>query len=315
MDWNLKKRLLIRRLIQMRHPLWTVIPESVQLDTQNFCNLDCQYCNVQHSFNLPKGQMPMEMISYILRYFGRKPFFSIAPFMNGEPMLDNRLPEICSMAKDLCNTMCVIDTNGTVVEGRKHLLHANLKIVRFTISAATPETYEIVHGKPLYKEAIETLSFFMQNKSPHQTAWLHFIATKDNIHELDQWIKQHQGIGRTIFPVHRSERIQIDSELVKTELMDKPFFVMPNNSILPTVSERVKKLKPCPCWDIMGIAWTGEILQCIDFPYRYNYGKVGERDLLEAWKERNRNGMDNDCCNSCSLRFATWKEVIHKWVR
>lgn len=298
---------------KLKGPIWTRHPETIQLDTHNFCNLDCTFCNVQHSFNLSKGTMPSKTIEYVLKYFGKRDFFAIAPFLNGEPMLEKRLPQIIDMAKNYCNTQCIIDTNGTVYKNRHLLVHSNLWKVRFTISAAVPETYELVHGKPLFREACRTLYWFLAKKHPNQVAWLHFIATKDNIHEVDRWIKRFRGVGRTIFPVHRGKH-KINSEQVQTGELTKPFVVTADNQRLALRPTSEAETNPCPCWGIMAIGWDGEIMQCTDFPYKYNYGKVGEVDLLEAWQERLKNKMDNPCCRSCSIRFPNWKKVLGKWV-
>ena len=306
-----------------RKPTWPKHPTTVQLDTHNICNLKCEYCNVQGGFNLPRGEMPFETVKYVLKYFGDRKIrlWCVAPFMNGEPLLDERLPKIFDMARGLARTSCVIDTNGTVYRNKHFLVHSNLRLVRFTISAATPETYEKVHGKPYLNRALATFYWFLSHKLPHQRVWLHFIATKNNIHELNQWINQFKGVGRTVFTVHRgifknnSKQVALKDfpSFLKDALPNEPFMVNEQNKVEPVGPWRGNRFAPCQCWGIMGIGWNGQIMQCVDFPYRYNYGKVGEVDLLEAWRERLRNKMDNPCCNSCSVRFPNWKKIMDRW--
>ena len=257
--------------------------------------------------------MPTETIEYILKYFGNRLLFSIAPFLNGEPMLDDRLPSICSMAEKYNKTQCIIDTNGTICEKRENLLHRNLRLVRFTISAISPETYEKVHGKPYFDRATSTLQWFLKNKLPTQSAWLHFIACKYNEHEIEEWSRHYRGIGQTIFPLHRSD-VQKNSEMVKGDRVKEPYFVFPNGSIRKLYDKQTV-MKPCPNFDILAVSWDGRILQCCDFPYDYNYGRVREVDLDWAWHERNRNKMDNACCSNCSIRYPNWKAIIDKWIR
>ena len=308
------KRIILRKLDQkLFGPIWVKHPETIQLDTHNFCNLSCEYCNVQHSFNLPKGKMPLETVEYVLKYFGKKLMFSIALFMNGEPMLDERLPVMCSMAKQYCDTQCLIDTNGTIYENRKNLVHPNLKLVRFTISAITSETYAKVHGKPYFDKALATFNWFLKNKLPSQKPWLHFIACKDNEHELNMWIKHFNGIGRTIFPVHRNPEFQLNSEAGLGSVVEKAFMLDENGN--RKMLDSPPHLKPCPVWDIMAVSWDGRLLQCCDMPYEFNYGRVGEVDLLEAWHERNRNMMDNKCCHDCRLKYADWKQILQKHIQ
>lgn len=311
-------RVLKRKISQkLRGPIWTRHPSTLQLDTHNRCNLNCTYCNVRAggSFDLPRGKMSSKTIETVLEYFKGFPLWSVAPFMNGEPLLDDRLPQICGLADELCHTSCLIDTNGTLWEQRRMLVHYNLRLVRFTISAVTPETYGKVHGKPLFEEAMCTFNWFRKHKLCSQTPWLHFITTKDNVHEVDRWVRTFRGVGRTVFPVHRSPQYQLESEATKTDELTEPFIVDAKNHRQPLRPARSSKTTPCPNWSILAIGWNGEIMQCCDFPYKFNYGKVGEVDLLEAWQERNKNKMDNACCNDCFLRFPNWKKIMDRYVR
>lgn len=115
--------------------------------------------------------------------------------------------------------------------------------------------------------------------------------------------------------MHRSPKFQLNSEFALGKVVTKPFMVLPDGREVPMQSERMKKVMPCPCYDILAISWDGRILQCCDFPYDYNFGKVGEVDLDWAWHERNKNKMDNPCCSDCSQKFPNWKATIDKWIR
>lgn len=304
--------------MKLGRPVWVDYPDNLQFDTHNYCNLSCEYCNVKDSgaYKLPRGKMTMETYTTVLKYFGKKlGLWSVSQFMNGEPMLEDRLPLMVDLAKKITGTSSIIDTNGSVYANRHLLLNPNLRLVRFTISAITPETYEIVHGKDLFREASATYQWFIKNKFPSQNVWFHFILTKHNEHELDRWIQHFNGFGRSIFPVHMSSQ-QVNSQKSKHSGYEwEPFLITPQNQRVHIRPWKDSELYPCPCWGIMGIGWNGEIMQCVDFPYKYNYGKVGETDLLDAWRERNRNAMDNDCCNDCGCRFPKWKKIFEKYER
>jgi hypothetical protein len=259
--------------------------------------------------------MPIEIAETVLRHYGKRLFWSIAPFANGESTLvPESLQTVCTMSEQICNTQCVMDTGGTVYRNRNAYIHRNLKLVRFTISAATSETYQKVHGTTLFPDVIATFEWFVKHKLPTQDVWVHFIACKDNEHELEQWIERFKGYGRTVYPMHRGTGYQLDSEKALGKVVDKPFHIYPNGS-RAFVHEQMNKYKPCPCYDILAVSWQGEVLECVDFPYKFNYGKVGEVDLDKVWKERLHNKMDNECCNNCNLRFPNYNEILSKWVK
>ncbi len=88
---------------------------SADIETYGYCNRSCEFC-----FNNPKfpqrkkGVMSEEMWKKIidelshLRYKGR-----ISPHFYGEPLLDKRLVDLTTYAREKCpNAYILIDTNG-----------------------------------------------------------------------------------------------------------------------------------------------------------------------------------------------------------
>lgn len=296
-------------LHQIHPPIWVKHPVNIQLDTQNYCNLDCVYCNVKASYGEPRGIMSLKTMKQVLAYWHGKYIWSVAPFMNGEPLLEKRLHCINTLIQSY-GYDSIVDTNGSVYANRELLIHPNLKLIRFTISAATAETYTQVHGKPLFREALKTLFYVHRHKYPQQEIMIHFIECKKNHHELEQWKQLFRGFTRRIFSIHSSPLLKASEE---TKLKYHPPIIIHRNGAVEI--EWLKKTLPCQCWDILGISWDGKILQCVDYPSRYNYGSVGETDLQKAWDERNRNKLDNPACRDCNVKAPNWKRIMDKYVR
>jgi sulfatase maturation enzyme AslB (radical SAM superfamily) len=66
------------------------------------------------------------------------------------------------------------------------------------------------------------------------------------------------------------------------------------------------------------VAWTGDILNCTNIPYEYNYGNVydeqGEtRDLVEIWKERNRQKLTHEACQKCNVRNPNHNDILMRY--
>lgn len=315
---SLKQRLK-RKLTNS--PIWIDRPYTVQLDTIRDCNLSCVHCNVKKggSFNFQGGLMDTKIFLQVMNYWkenlnGEK-FGCVAPWMNGEPLLLKNLGDYVNWSKEFCNSKTVLDTNGTLYENRFKLLNSNIRLVRFTINSYNTETYEAIHGKDLLLEALDTLSFFKAFKFENQKIAINHIVNKYNIDEVDDFKRSFNGFDINIFPVH-SGIYQIDSQENKTDQIKEFTRISENGEVSYPNRIKEKSMKyPCQCWDIMPIGIKGEIMQCVDYPPDINYGNVMKDDLLTAWKERNKNKMDNDYCNSCGLRFKNWKEVIGKWTK
>ncbi len=325
-------------LKQTIKPDWVQRPGNIQIDTLNFCNLwidqgctGCIHCNVKPGggWNLPRGRMPTEMIQYIIEYWGEKGSESVAPYINGEPMLDPRLPWICDTSEDN-DLFVVIDTNGTVTEHRSNLVHRNLREVRFTLSATTPDVYQLVHGAPYYEKARENIEWFLEHRHPEQRPRLYFITNKHNMHQTEPYIEE--WIGRawiTIFPLHEVPEIQTESTRTRPEAQD--YWDRICREIVGYASEQpyrpidIKRdgsrsirdfypWKACQGTDSFSVAWTGELLHCTDIPYRYNYGHIYERDMLEVWHQRNRAKLDHEACSRCNVKSPHHDEILRRYL-
>jgi MoaA/NifB/PqqE/SkfB family radical SAM enzyme len=217
--WKRRIRHYTNDFAQRIHPTWLDHPLNIQIDTHNYCNLwmkrgkGCEYCNVKPGagWKISRGWMPTKMVEYIIGYWAAHGAESIAPYINGEPMMDKRLLHFCDVAQEN-GLFVVVDTNGTLYENRNLLVHPAIREVRFSISANTPETYRKVHGQPVYERAISTLEWFLDNRMPSQQPILHFIASATNIHEVDDYIERWRGIHMRIFPLHRVPTIQLQSD-------------------------------------------------------------------------------------------------------
>ena len=294
-------------------PRWVSGPTCVQLDTHNYCNLSCLHCNVKQdgSFNLERGAMRDETYIKVIEYF-RDSRVDVATFMNGEPLMEPRLDYFNNLAGSISKSKIVIDTNGTLYVHRYKLLNENIKTVRVTINSSDPDTYELIHGKRLMWEAIKTLEWVHDRKRKDVELAINHIVNKHNVHELGDFLDFFKGYTINVFPVHYGDT-QISALKHKTDEIREFFRVTPGGHISYPNREKEAMGDPCQCFNILGIGQKGEIMQCVDFPATHNYGTIHDTDILTAWKDRIKNGLDNECCNNCSVRFDNWKEVLNKW--
>lgn len=294
-------------------PRWVLYPQCLQVDTHNYCNLSCVHCNVKQdgSFNLERGAIKDETYIKLIEYF-KNSRINVANFMNGEPLLEPRLDYFNNIAGRISKSRIILDSNGTLYEERYKLLNEHVKIIRITINSYNADTYELIHGKRLLNEAIKTLSWLKININDDVELSINHIVNKYNVHELEQFLKVFRGYDINVFPVHYGD-LQIDSVKSKTDKLKELFRVLKNGDIVYPNRIKVMYGEPCQCFNILGIGQKGEIMQCIDFPSEYNYGTIYDTDILDAWNERLKNGMDNECCNNCSVRFDNWKDVMNKY--
>ena len=292
-------------------PSWITSPQVVQLDLSNYCNLwmegkGCIHCNVKPSggWNLPRGRMTDEMVKFIVEYWGSKGGANtICPYLNGEPLLEaDRLPWV----NDLCelNGLTVVyDTNGTKFDNKTPLIHRNVSQVRFTLSASSREVYETVHGADLFAEAKKTVNWFLKNRLSCQYPMLYFICNRYNVGEIFDYVKEwREKVHLTLFPLHESKEFQLKSEESKftkenewneiaykitgkyPKQQNRPIDIYPDGK---TESRYIPYYMACQVCEAQAISWNGLILHCTDLPYKFNYGHVYNKDMSDAWLERN----------------------------
>lgn len=301
------------KLKERFRPSWIDRPTTLQLDTQNFCNLRCVYCNVKRGgpYCLDRGVMDLSLIERALQDV-KGSVYCVAPFMNGEPLLEKRLPQINDLIQGI-GAKSVIDTNGSLYENRELLLHRNLFLVRFTISARDAQTYRMVHGQDVFEDALKTLYWFEAHRYSSQKIMLHFIANRFNEDQIEDYLRLFSGFKIRVFPVHEAKDQGASSTSKGSQIFEDNRPVIIDEHGKRSI-EKLKPNYPCQCWDILAIGFDGSTLQCPDVPYSANYGNLKEVALKDMWKQRNLNRMKNKYCVSCSVRSPKSAQLFDFWL-
>ena len=360
--WKLK-RYLYGHLYDYRDrkrgvPNWVIAPQDVQIDTHNYCSSThspmmnevtgqeelvhtdegCVFCNVKEggAFKIPRGRMDDDLLFYILNYWGERKHLGVenmCPYVNGDPILDNRMPEICDVTEKNGQSV-VVDTSGNVYKNRDYMIHPALTYLRFSISAITPETYAKTQGCDKFDEVIKTIDYVLENKYPTQTVEMHYMVNKYNEDEIESYIhyfNKLKGLKVKIFPLHEMEGIQLNStanlpsetwrnvgDTQEAWEASRPIFIYPNGH-----RERQVMRANRTC---QGMAYAvqhdGLILHCTDAPPDYEdsqfyLGHVkadgSGADMLEAWHKRNRQRINHPACRACNARRTDWEEILYKY--
>ena len=295
-----------------KEPEWSRNPTSIQLDTHNYCNLSCIHCNVKAkgSYNLDRGVMSDETYIKVIKYF-KDSKIDVAPFMNGEPLLEKRLNYFMDLAGEISRSKIVLDTNGTLYDERYKLLNKHIKTIRVTVNSYKPETYKLIHGKDEFDNVLKMLLWLNKRLDKKVNLSINHIVNKYNVHELDIFLHTFRDFNVNVFPVHTG-LYQTQSNEVKAESLQEFFRKDKKGKITYPNQIKNKNFEPCQCWGTLGIGQGGEILQCVDYPSKYNYGNIHDEDILDAWDNRNKNRMNNPCCRNCSNKFKDYKEIFDR---
>jgi hypothetical protein len=284
-------------------PRWVRGPVVLQLDTHNYCHNNCMYCNVEHLCDGKHGQMSMNIMRQAMTEL-KDVVSQVKLFLNGDPILEKRLPMLTAMSKEINpKALVIIYTTASIYENRYLLKDKNLDEVHVTFSANTPETYTEVHGKPLFHEALKTVAWLSKNKYPNQKIIMHFVVVGKNFHELPEWKNRFAMFEQFIAPVHDSYNQKASKTLLKKYgalTLNEHKANWPKNFVCGTCAN-------------ISVSYDGRILFCCDVPYSMNLGRVGEIKLMDAWRIKLANKMQNKACQQCNLRHPNWKEILDKY--
>jgi len=291
-------------------PMWADQPVSLNLDTQNKCSLNCEYCNPQHLFVKDHAMMPLSALDRLLSVLkeNKKFIIYVCAEGNGDPLFEPRMPQICKLIKQkLKRTRIDVFTNGVEYGNRKYLYTPYLDDIRFTISAANPILYAQVHRRPRFHEAVKTLQWFTDNKFFHQRLWVNFVLYRRNIHDLANWQRLFKGYYQDVRALHLGDSRKQSSQLDSTdEILNfhRKLFI----------DKLIKTETPCSVFHGIGVSAYGTYMQCIDLPYEYNWGHIEEIDILETYRKRLDIGLDYPGCRGCNQKNPHWRELFEKYV-
>jgi len=267
--------------------------EILQLETSTACNMNCHYCDYHHDSCVAYNyQMPLPLVEKIVSQLEEcETVRRVQPWLAGEPLLEPRMPEIVEIVRKYCrDAEIVFFTNATVYEKRDMLMLADQ--VEVTVSAATPETYMRVHGKPYLDRVVKTVEW-LEAQPNHPEIHLRIVLTERNLHELEAWRRQWS----------RFERF----ENVATGLLAnkwRPAAGLELNSEVKQVREgRFSQQGRAPClfWNLAAVNVFGDLYQCCSAVNNI-HGNLNRMSFEEAWRRRVASGRNTETCRVCPVR-------------
>lgn len=157
-----------------RFEIVTEFPLFLQLDMFQVCNYSCPHCNIANPKTLLKAydgkietKMDFEKYKRIVDEGGDYNCPSIEPQGVNEPLLVRDFHKYVRYAYDKGFMDIMINTNASALTAKRsqQLLNSGITRLRFSLDAATPETYKKVRvgSRPL-EEVIKNIETFLDLK-------------------------------------------------------------------------------------------------------------------------------------------------------
>jgi radical SAM protein with 4Fe4S-binding SPASM domain len=176
-------------------------PLQVELGVTTGCNLACKYCygTVMGRTNAAKRfDMPLETMKRLFRDCKDVGVKSISITGEGENTLNPGFYDALNYAREI-KLDVGLATNGTALKkDRIQDMLASLVYLRFNISAATPESYRIIHGRKLFDEVIHNIEECVRLKREYNipvTIGLQMVIVQENINDIILLSKLGKELG------------------------------------------------------------------------------------------------------------------------
>jgi MoaA/NifB/PqqE/SkfB family radical SAM enzyme len=262
------------------------IPESVFLQTMNKCNSLCVLCPYKDTYiHSPTEYMPIELFIKILGDLTPEYSGHIGLFLHYEPLLDSRLPELITLAKEMCPMSCVaISTNAALLndENIDRICSSPLDSITFNVNGGTKETYEKMMPPLKWETTIGNIKKFLKKYKNRKD--INFTKTNENFNESE--------LLKEIFPDVKIEDQYWAVNRGGSVKINKP----------PDVKNRFKySIKKCKQLSSnLSITCDGSILLCSNcWKREVVLGNAHSLSIIDVWNNNPLKHYNHTVCKNC----------------
>jgi radical SAM protein with 4Fe4S-binding SPASM domain len=294
-------------------------PRSIQLQTINACQAACQMCPYPIFRNVfPRGRMEDALFDKLIAEIAQHPEVdTFIPMLQNEPFIDPHLFDKIRRFKDLSRGRIAVElvTNGAYLtdDNIEQIRRSGLDILDISLDALSREVYRKVRIGLDYDEVLAGVERVIAADLPNTAIFVRIIRLRDNIHEVNAFIRHWRRRGVSVFVYTANNRTgaveEFDAKMRLPEA-DQPW----TYRLRRRVSRSYMGHCPVP-FATTNILHNGDVLMCVhDWGRREIVGNVRDATVAEIWNgERmrevrrlvsQRRYEESPACRDCSL----WKE-------
>jgi organic radical activating enzyme len=138
-------------------------PNNIRIELTNSCNHACIFC-ANAKMSRKKKLIDKRLLLSILKQARDLGTEEVGFYMTGEPFMHKELQFYVLEAKKMGYEYTYISTNGALAspEKSKLLIDSGIDSIKFSINAATRETYRLIHGRDDWERVIENIRFISE---------------------------------------------------------------------------------------------------------------------------------------------------------
>jgi radical SAM protein with 4Fe4S-binding SPASM domain len=248
-------------------------PLKMMVESSNRCMLHCAMCP-RGRMTRPQGDLPFELFEKVIDEAADRGLYHLSLHQHGEPLMNERLPEMVRAAKARGIPVVNLTTNGVLLDetASRALIEARLDTLVVSFDGITRGAYALLRGVEKYYDRVrDNLLRFAQLRTAYgfSRPFLRIHALRApgvTESEVDafraEWegIADHVGVG------------EIASYGEGNELFDH---------------ERGTSVARVPCrhlWQQLIVLRSGDVVPCcVDIDAQTAVGNVYEQSLASIW--------------------------------
>ena len=288
-------------------------PKYFEIETVRGCNARCRMCPVwKYPQDCGKmGQKLFEKISMEMSKYSHL-INSVCLSRNGEPLLDEFLPQKIKILKNYGIKDVTFSTNASLLDLEKsiELIESGLDDIRFSIDGATKKTFESIRRGLNFERVIENCLQFIRLRNERGISpniRIRMTLQERNKHEEEQW----KNFWR--------------SKISNNDIVYSKKINMWGNQLKGYDKERndAEKYSDIPCispWSTMIILYNGKVPLCgVDYGSSFEMGNINKSTIKKIWQSKiyenvrnlHSSGKRNDIslCYGCNIWDLEEKRV------
>jgi len=312
----------------IRRPVIWGGPVSLMLEPISRCNLQCPLCPIgARELTRKLGTMSLETFRRALDNVGRQ-IRVIALWNQGEPTINDALPEMVRMAHDR-GIYTMTSTNGMLIQRRNlidRLIAAGLDEIIFSIDGLTPESYKIYRIGGKLETVVEGMQALRKRRDELRSRTprivMQWLPMKHNQHEIPYLRAKAKEWG--------ADTVEIKTTQVYTDQQAADY--LPDIEELRRYERKGKRwetkrtYQSCKrLWFSTMIDWDGTVVPCcFDKDEGFRMGNAVEQDFAEIWrgsryqrfrKQLIRRGRVEEMCRNCTEGLRSYYIPLGKLER
>ena len=264
--------------------IFPFMPQSIQIQTQSFCNGRCLFCpNDEYRHLISQGKMDWEILVKIAdEVSGWNSLHQVRLMLQNEPLLDKDFFKAVRYFKSL-NPNQRVDTvtNGTQINESvvEQIIDCGLDELVISVNSIRKKTYELLHPGFSFETIMNAIDLISRVKPDRLSVKLSLVNTRLNKNEVAEFIEfaKSKGLGwRTNYLLNISNNLKFYNQL---SVPGRSWYSFK----MRLLYKYVYQVCPFP-FTRMCVAYNGDVILCCqDWLRTCVLGNIASVSLEKIW--------------------------------